>query len=101
MDYFIADSCCHYTHNRTEQVEETERKVGKCCHVEDSGLCHSATVPWDKGRGNGYGILGSAAQQSALITSPTVSIAKHASCKDDADVLVGCYQIHEQPRADR
>jgi hypothetical protein len=85
-------------HQRANDVEEAIGQVGKGRGVEDSGLCHAATIPRNQYRGYGNTIFDGTTQQATFIIVVLVDVLEDATRKHDADVLVGGSDVEEQSR---
>ena len=88
-------------HDGAEEVEEAVGEVGEGGYAEHGALRHAAGVPGHQHRGDGHGVLGAAAQQTALVAAAVVDALEHAAVEQNADVLVGYGQVEHEARAHR
>ena len=92
----IACPCDEDAHQGADEIEEAVGQIGESGYAEDSGLGHAADIPRDEYGGHGDSILGSAAQQAALIAVAVVDVLEHVASEDDRYVLVCRSDIEEQ-----
>ena len=85
----VARSGHEQAHDGAEEVEEAVGEVGEGGYAEHGALRHAAGVPGHQHRGDGHGVLGAAAQQTALVAAAVVDALEHAAVEQNADVLVG------------
>ena len=94
--YLIARPCNEDAHQGADEIEDTVGKIGQRSYTEDGGLGRTAGGPGYQHGGHGDGILGSAAQQAALIAVAMVDVLEHVASEDDRYVLVCRSDIEEQ-----
>ena len=92
----IVCPCDEDAHQGADEIEEAVGQIGESGYAEDSGLGHAADIPRDEYGGHGDSILGSAAQQAALIAVAVVDVLEHVASEDDRYVLVCRSDIEEQ-----
>ena len=89
----IAGGSDENRHQRTDQIKDTIGEIGPCGDTQNSGLGHTAGGPRDQDGGHGHGILGGAAQQSALEASLFIHLLEHLTVQDDGDELIRCAEV--------
>lgn len=75
-------------HQRTDDVEETEREINECRNAENRTLCHSAGSPWNQYARNGSTILRTSAQEFRPVSTFGIFILVDRCIHDDTQKLV-------------
>lgn len=82
-------------HQRTDDVEEAERKINECRDAKNRTLRHSAGRPRNQYTRNGSTILRTSAQEFRTVASFGIFILIDRSVHDDTQELVTHYEIEQ------